>query len=691
MFKVVDCFTEEHNLWLVALAGAICLTGCALTVQSFSQLRRAPADRRALHVALVGVIGGSTIWTTHFVAMAAYDPVVAHAYEPMLTVASLFVAIVGVTLAFAIATWGERGAMIESGGVVFGLSVSVMHYTGMQAFQVPGRIVWDQSLIAASVLLGAGLGALALHLAGRPRGRWSAPAAMGAMMLAICAMHFTGMGAVTVELDPTVPAPAEQIPESVLTGLVIAVMSLFLFVGLIAFLIETKTEAQADEAFARATLHDALTGLPNRLYLNRTLEQAARLFECDPDCRVALVTIDLDRFKEINDMHGHAAGDAILKAVGARMEASMSFGEFVARVGGDEFVAVKMGYDRLSEVKSFAERLAAQVIEPVIFGPTELHVGASVGVAAYPEHGDKVDILLNNSDLAMFRAKQGGIEAVCFFDQQMDQQSRDRMGLTQDLRQALDRDEFELHYQLQNEVQSREVVGFEVLLRWNHPTRGRVSPGDFIPLAENTGLIRPIGLRVLRTACREAASWPRPFRIAVNVAPQQLVQPSFVEHVADALMESGLDPTRLELEITEASIIDDQKNTLEVMHRLKAMGVRIAMDDFGTGYSSLASLRSFPFDKIKIDRSFVRDVHQNPQSSAIVRSTLLLGAALKIPILAEGVETEDELSFLSVEKCAEVQGFLFGKPLTVGEVRALMATIEEKTSDSEAPALEKAS
>jgi EAL domain-containing protein (putative c-di-GMP-specific phosphodiesterase class I) len=259
----------------------------------------------------------------------------------------------------------------------------------------------------------------------------------------------------------------------------------------------------------------------------------------------------------------------------------------------------------------------------------------------------------------------------------MDRQSKDRLLLIHDLRQAIAADQFELVYQLQNDLKTLDPVGFEVLLRWNHPTRGRVSPDEFIPIAEETGLIREIGHWVLRTACLEAASWVRPYQVAVNVAPQQMVQPSFVEDVMDILLEAGLSPERLELEITESSIIDDQAHTLKVMHQLKTYGVRIAMDDFGTGYSSLATLQTFPFDKIKIDRSFVQDVHKNAQSAAIVRSTLLLGSALQIPVLAEGVENKDELTFLQSENCASVQGFYFGKPMSQQEMRAIVFIDQE--------------
>ncbi len=678
MLNVIGCITQDHNYWLVALAAAICICGSMLTIRVFARLKDVPADRRLMNVFLAGVIGGATIWTTHFVAMVAYDPGVDHAYEPILTALSLFIAIAGVSLGLALASTTNRSHWVEAGGAVFGLTVATMHYVGMHAYQIPGRITWDNQLIATSILLGSIFGAIALNQAARPVSKYSLHFGVGAMAGAICLMHFTGMSAIKIDLDPLVLVPPKMLSDTTLIILVVAVMSLFLFVGLAAHLNEKIIEQNAGEACQHAKLHDPLTGLPNRSQLSRYLDRLCSTAQSDSNTRFAIVTIDLDRFKEINDMHGHAAGDATLEEISERLLGSISEGEFVARTGGDEFVAIKSDYTRLAEVSAFAERLLGRIVEPIMVGALDLSVGASIGIASYPEHGEDLKTLLSNSDLAMYRAKDSLLDTICFFDEVMDQENREKIALANDLRTALTAGHFELNYQQQNDVETREVVGFEALLRWNHPVRGRVPPADFIPIAEKTGLIRSIGRWVLATACKEAASWNRPYPISVNVTPQELVQPSFVENVANALSESGLEPSRLELEITEASIIDDQKNTLEVMRRLKELGIRIAMDDFGTGYSSLASLKSFPFDKIKIDRSFIDRVQNNPQSAAIVRSTLLLGEALEIPILAEGVETEDELGFLFKEHCSEVQGFLFGRPMSVEEVRSLTGNAEAK-------------
>lgn len=486
------------------------------------------------------------------------------------------------------------------------------------------------------------------------------------------------MSAFTIELSSAVTVPVEVISDAALAGLIMAVTVVILLIGFASFSIEANAKAETHGQLEHAARHDPLTGLPNRLGLSKKLEEFDAYLNQNEKEKVAVLTVDLNLFKQVNDLYGHAAGDKILTTLASRFSSCIEDNEFIARSGGDEFIALKHKFRRIEQVTAFAERLQAVVVEPIDIGEASVTVGAAIGIATSIDDGRSMEKLLHNSDLAMYRAKSVPEIHICMFNAEIDQQSHEKNVLIHDLRRALEANQFELVYQLQNRVSSRDPVGFEVLLRWNHPSRGRVSPVEFIPIAEETGLIREIGIWVLRTACQEASGWKSPYSIAVNVAPQQLVQPTFVEHVSDILIETQLDPTRLELEVTEASIIDDHANTLKVMHKLKQMGIRIAMDDFGTGYSSLATLQAFPFDKIKIDRSFVQEVHKNKQRAAIVRSTLLLGNALDIPILAEGVETEDELDFLKGENCHAAQGFLFGRPLSNEELRSFLARDEEK-------------
>lgn len=672
MLRVLDCIVFEHHYGLLAVATLVCLTGAILTAQVSRRLIKATARRKKFQLFLAGLIGGATIWSTHFIAMLAYEPSYPHGYDPVLTVVSLAVAVTGLLGAMAMFGYGTGPARYLVSGIIFGTTVSTMHYVGMSAYDLPGQIIWSPMVVVVSVLLGSAFGVAAFQRLVYPMTQYCWLGGALLMVLAICAMHFTGMTAFTVELSTLYDDPVSLMSDTVLGVVVFAVTAVIFVIGFVGVNIEVSLEQEAKARIATSATIDALSGLPNRAGLSQRIEDLALALAADETLKVAVLTIDLNRFKEINDLHGHAAGDFVLREISQRFSDALSDDEVVARSGGDEFVALKRGFRRREQVKAFAERLHGAFAEPVLYQDLSLLVTGSIGMATTIEDGVDMTVLLQRSDMAMYRAKREFDVSMCFFNAEMDQCNRERLVLLHDLRQAIARDEFELVYQLQNEVASREPSGFEVLLRWNHPTRGRVSPAEFIPLAEEAGLIREIGLWVMRVACKEAASWDHPFSIAVNVAPQQLAQTSFTELLSDILLETGLDPKRLEIEITEASIIDDQEYTLAVMHRIKDMGVRIAMDDFGTGYSSLATLQAFPFDKIKIDRSFIQDVHLTKQRAAIVRSTLLLGEALEIPVLAEGVEVENELAFLRRENCKYVQGFLFGRPLSLAQVHDIV-------------------
>ena len=673
MLRVVGCFTNEHDIKLVLAAAMVCVLGSVLTVRLFMRARHAIQRAGRFQIGLTALVGGGTIWVTHFIAMLAYDPVVDHAYEPVMTGASLLVAVVGVGISMVIATSSTSRYAMEFGGAMFGLTIAAMHYLGMSALLIAGEILWDLDLVIASVILGAAFGAVAFHRISRPVTKYCWVGGTLAMVLAICSMHFTGMGAVRIALNPTIVVPPSPLSDATLAVLLLAAMVVVLVMGLSAFMIEARLANDARDRLHVMTMTDPLTGLPNRLSLQNQLDtHAAQIAKTGTP--VAVMTLDLDMFKLINDMHGHHAGDAALTAIAERFRSVLKPGEFVARSGGDEFVATKSGFSDQSDIMEFSKRLSKQVTQPILHEDLCLQLGVSIGIAMAPSDGTDVGTILDYSDIAMYRAKQAGDNTICRFEAQMYDEDRARSALKADLRTALDDHQFELQYQLQNDIKTHAPVGFEALLRWNHPVHGRVSPDRFIPIAEETGLISAIGLWVLRTACIEAASWSQPFRMAVNVAPQQLIQPTFVEHVADILMESGLQPERLELEITEASIIHDHAKTLAAMHQIKAMGVRIAMDDFGTGYSSLATLQTFPFDKIKIDRSFVTNVHTDDKRAAIIRATVMMCSAMNIPVLAEGVEYAEELAFLNSENCNEVQGFYFGKPLTQDEMRAITVT-----------------
>lgn len=424
--------------------------------------------------------------------------------------------------------------------------------------------------------------------------------------------------------------------------------------------IEDVTEQLASQArISHLAHHDALTDLPNRSAFNAELDERLELAQ-EALTSFAVLSLDLDRFKEVNDVFGHPVGDMLMRAAADRLAAEAD-GAFVARIGGDEFMILMPDNARREDMLTLAERLVEVIGKELEIDDYLSQVGVSVGIAVYPDDGVDAATLLANADSALYRAKREGRARVRFFESETDQELRDRRLLQHDLRQALEQNQFLVHFQPQARMDG-EVIGFEALLRWNHPTRGFLPPDRFIPLAEENGLIVQIGEWVLREACREAASWPRPLQVAVNLSPVQVQAGDLERSIHQILLETGLAPTRLEVEITEGVLIGDFTRALNLLRRLKALGIRIAMDDFGTGYSSLSYLQSFPFDKIKIDRSFISNLEATPQSAEIVRAVLSLAHALNIPVIAEGVETEAQRAFLAREACEEMQGYLVGRP-----------------------------
>lgn len=768
--RFFSCLVEDHNLWLVGLAAALCLLGSLIAVRLFQRLRYAEKGGRLAWTFMGAVATGATIWCTHFVAMIAYQPGVDVTYEPMMTAASLGVAISG----SALALWfGSRRMYFAAplGGALFGVSVALMHYIGMDAFAVEAVIHWSQAYVVASLIGAVVFGSLAFEMArraGRTGATW--PAAL-LLVAGIVALHFTGMAAMTViPFAPNVGDITGREANIIMAFSVAGVGLMVLGTGVSSHALDLQSRAQAkmrlahlvegsvdgmvveqgglilaaNAAFAilvgtdhksligrplstwlpdrdqlkvgaltqaalnlgegrsvpveiavrrdghevaaaplmiyavrdlRARLaqerriahlarNDSLTGLPNRASFLEFLSKQTG----DDNVRhkVALLALDLDRFKEVNDVHGHAAGDQLLVRIGERMKACLKPGEFIARLGGDEFVAV-MQIDKREDALGLADRLRVAIVEPVDLGHAEVSCGASVGIAIWPDDAIEPSTLINDADLAMYRAKASLTTDVCFYEEEMDKAVRERRRLIRQLREALDQDQFSLNWQVQASAETGEVTGYEVLLRWIQPDGTFVSPAEFIPLAEESGLILPIGEWVLRKACAEAALWDEPHKIAVNLSPIQLGHVDLPRLVHQILMETGLAPHRLELEITETAMIADLDRTTHILRQLKLLGVSIAMDDFGTGYSSLSTLRAFPFDKIKLDRSFMSELDGGPQSAAIIRAVLALGESLDIPVLAEGVETLEQLSFLRAQGCDEVQGYLLGRPKPIAD------------------------
>ena len=431
---------------------------------------------------------------------------------------------------------------------------------------------------------------------------------------------------------------------------------------LVSVLQDVTERKRAEQHITRMAHYDQLTNLPNRRTFNEALEQAVKNTTGYGD-QFTVLSLDLDGFKETNDTHGHLVGDALLFEVSRRLM-SAADGAFIARVGGDEFAAIVDG--GMQVAASFAQQLLNALREEIHIEDRRIMTDATIGAAIYPNHGMDSKTLISNADVALYRAKADGQGSVLFFDSEMGEQVRQRRVLQEALRIAMECQQLDLHYQPQKTI-SGETIGLEALARWQHPQHGQVPPATFIRLAEESGLIIPMSEWVLREACRVAATWDAPLTIAVNVSPLQFRYGDLPSFVHSVLLNTGLKPSRLELEITESVFIDDFSRAISILLRLKSLGVRIALDDFGTGFSSLSYLHSFAFDKIKIDRAFIVDLEHNRHSMAIVRAVIDLGHSLKIPVLAEGVETAAQLTILHDSGCDEVQGYLLGRPMPIGD------------------------
>ena len=774
MLKVLTCLATEHDYRLVGVAAVVCFAACFTAFRLYSRMRGAKGLVRAAWLLLTGLVCGSGVWATHFIAMVAYDPGLKTGYSPSGTLLSLMIAVLFMGSGFAVASAQRTRTNDMAGGLILGMGVASMHYTGMTAFVTQGQLVWEHATVGASVLLGVAGSTAALIFAGRARSMSKQLIGGGILTLGVSALHFTGMGAITIAPDTSVVVPEQLLSGGVLTLAVTSITGLIILGGLGAVAIESQTTRSALERIRRmanaayegivvvqdgrindanaafcelvgAPLHeitgkplfgailtfnggeasregvrregvlqpieggreipvevfsrlmddgartetsgltvlavrdlrerrsaeekirylaehDGLTGLPNRNSLQARLAGAIERVEASGET-LSVICIDLDHFKEANDQHGHLAGDALLVETARRLQDSISAPSFAARLGGDEFIVVQVaGGDQPTAAAELSGRLLDALANPVMFEGQDLAMGASLGVSLFPDDGRTAESLMANADMALYRAKEGGRGIYRFFKREMDESIRERRSLARDLKQGIADGELVVFYQPLARASDGEVCGFEALVRWRHPTRGMIPPLDFIPVAEENGLIAPLGEWVLRRACADAASWERPLRIAVNLSPLQLNNPALPTLVHEVLISTGLSPHRLELEITESALFKDYQRALDNLRRLKALGVRIAMDDFGTGFSSLSTLQSFPFDKIKIDKSFVENIHRHDRATVIVRAVLGLGRSLEIPVVAEGVETQEQINFLRGEDCAELQGYAIGRP-----------------------------
>jgi diguanylate cyclase (GGDEF)-like protein len=440
--------------------------------------------------------------------------------------------------------------------------------------------------------------------------------------------------------------------------------------GWVATIEDVTERRRADEKIAHLAHYDGLTDLPNRILFRERLEQSLKAIR--PGEQLAVLYIDIDEFKSVNDALGHPIGDELLKGVAERLRGCLKETDVAARLGGDEFAVIQTAIKDRSEATRLVDEIHSAIRQPLECMGHLITTDASIGIALAPGDGVDLDQLLKNADLALYGAKGDGRRTYRFFEAGMDQRARARRSLELELRQAISDGSLEIYYQPVVNIEDGKVSSCEALLRWRHPERGMISPAEFIPIAEESGLINQLGLWVLNTACAEATTWPDHVRVAVNVSPVQFRSPSLALNVAAALAACGLPASRLELEITEAVLIRDDEAALDMLHQLRKLGVRIALDDFGTGYSSLSYLQRFPFDKIKIDRSFIRDIAGPGASSSIVQAVVNIAAASDMTTTAEGVETEQQRNLLYILGCTEMQGFLFSPAIPAADVRRLL-------------------
>ncbi|HEX5258589.1 MAG TPA: EAL domain-containing protein [Sphingomicrobium sp.] len=694
----VSAYNVERTVASIAVAIALSGAGwwLSLSTRRFSSL-------------VASIVLGAGISTMHYVGMAAMVMPHRMVLDGGFVVASLVVSVLLSFAALYVRKWRvDRNAYILPwpASVLFTLAICGMHFTGMSSARmipgspepIPGASIGGGGLIAAVSVIAFAILAIGLVtvIAERKIQRESAEQKGRLRRLADAAVEGLILtdGTIVADanrslLDAVGHPDLERCPSTLaelfpaldtgqLPGRGAPIESELLSstgercpVELLArrfedgsgmFILAVRDIRERKEAAARIAhlaYHDVLTGLPNRAvfadHLARTLEQTGKR-------RVALLCLDLDGFKAVNDLYGHPLGDELLIETSHRLRSAVGEQTLVARLGGDEFAIVQVGARQPGQSGHLADEIIAALNAPFELQGQSVRVGCSVGIAIYPTDASGASDLIKNADLALYRAKSEGGRLARFYEAEMDEAMRERRRMEAELKLALGRDEFSIDYQPLADLTMGEITGFEALLRWTHPRKGPISPDVFIPLAEECNYIDALGEWVLREACKEAASWQPPLRLSVNLSPLQFIPGNFVEIVHRILEETGMDPRRLDLEITEGLLIKEPEKAVATLQELKKLGIQISMDDFGTGYSSLSYFRMFPFDKVKIDRSFIQEMLDNPHARAIIRSVIGLGQGLEMPVIAEGVETAEQLDALKADGCTQVQGYLISRP-----------------------------
>ncbi|WP_267414289.1 MULTISPECIES: EAL domain-containing protein [unclassified Sphingomonas] len=762
---------DMHDGHLLLLAGVVCAVGIYASFAVAHHAARAKGRSRTLWGVVSIVSSGCTAWATHFIVLLAFRPGMPAEFEPVLTAASLLLAIAGIGSGVWISIRSRGFRTQFCAGLIVGVGIAALHYVGQAAYLVQGSIAWNLQLVVPSVIVSLPLCGLAM-VAASNRSRNVRRCAAPLLLFAIGILHFCGMAAMHLRFDPedTFPANAvspvtitpvvagislslialamlgwrfnlaaiarlrqdrqrlRELTDVALEGLVIcqdgmivtvnssterlagygqgqlvgasvssllpgvdlsdlpereeretnlagnagqvvpvrilrAEMALGHKVQTVIAIRDQRERLRTEAKIRKLAFSDALTGLLNRAsYVDRLRRYM------DEETPLALLSIDLDRFKAVNDQFGHLVGDEVLRQVGARLKSIVGSDGVIARAGGDEFAVILVGENTKARAIRVAEQIAARLGEPFSAGRILAYSGATVGIVLAPNDATTTAELRQCADLALYRAKEQGRGSVCFFDPQMDAAARDRLSLESDLRSAIRDGDVGLAYQPVMSAQAGLITSVEALARWTHRDKGPISPELFIPLAEESGLIVPLGEALLRQACLDAASWPSSIRVAVNLSPLQFQSGDLCATVAAVLSETGLAPDRLQLEVTEGLVIRDVERTFSELERLRKIGIQILMDDFGVGYSSLSYFQRFPFDKVKIDRSFVDQITTSRAARAIIQAVVGLGETLGMGVVAEGVETQDQLRMLVEAGCTHLQGYLFSAPLSKSDL-----------------------
>ena len=679
-----------YNYWLVFLSIVVAILASYAALNLATRI--AASKGRAAQIWLLGgaVSMGTGIWSMHFLGMLAFRLPIPMGYDASITLLSMLIAILvsGFAL-YVVSRDTMRWHRLLLAGTLMGSGICAMHYSGMAAMNMSPPISYDGSLFAASVAIAivAALAALWMAFTLRADSGWMRFAKLGSAIImgfAITGMHYTGMAAARFAPD-TICLSGPVVDNSWMAATIAGTTSIILCATLVLSLLDARMNSKtakmldslkvANDELQHLALHDPLTTLPNRILLEDRISQAV-VHSGRHGTTCGILFVDIDRFKTVNDSLGHFVGDELLKGVASRLESLVRREDTVSRLGGDEFVILLTEIANPEDAEEVANKILAGLGQPFRIHTHELIITPSIGVSLFPLHGQSAQTLLTNADAAMYSAKKQGRNNVQVFSAHMKTSFPERLKLETDLRRALERGEFQLHYQPMVDMKSALVVGMEALLRWNHPDRGLISPADFIPLAEETGLIVPIGRWVIEAACAQSKAWQEQglgkLRLSVNISAVQFRQKDLLDTIARALSLSGLAPEHLEVEITESTVMQNAAEATLTLEQLSESGVLISIDDFGTGYSSLSYLKSFPINTLKIDRSFIREISEDKEDAAIVRAIIGLAHNLGLRVVAEGVETRRQLEFLRHLESDEYQGYYSSRPLPVAEFARFM-------------------